>query len=246
MRTAIAVVLALLESGLAVAEPICDDAWTIRPHQLQAQSFALTKEATVTISLAGVKNAEKGFAVHIVPADLWDSFRAGHATFKAIQDASTEHARFVNRSSQLKAGRWAVIVENDQNVIEQITVHARIAIEDPVRDAKQSSTGRRPEKEGECVETSVTEVGFRLSVSGVGVAGSGSEISYSNGLGQVDYKQEPGADESRPGDKIRLCLVSIPKRCPPGDERGKVYKATNQRTGKSWTMSNSQHSCGGA
>jgi hypothetical protein len=241
MGKTIAVALALLGTGAATTDFICDDVWTIRPHQLQTQSFALKKSATVKIYLTGAKNAEKGFAVHVVPTDLWESFRAGHATFKAIQDASTEHARIVERTSQFKAGNWTLIVENDQNVIEQITVRARISIEDPAREAKEASTGPRAMKVGECVVTAVKNVGFRT-----GRTGSGTEISYTNGLGQVSYNQDASADESRPGDQIKLCLVSIPTGCPPGDDRGKVYKATNQRTGKSWSMTDSQHSCGGA
>ena len=59
-------------------------------------------------------------------------------------------------------------------------------------------------------------------------------------------KRSPAIARSRPGDPIRLCLVSIPKHCPPGDDRGRFYKATNLRTGKSWTLPDSEHMCGGA
>jgi hypothetical protein len=50
----------------------------------------------------------------------------------------------------------------------------------------------------------------------------------------------------RSGDKVKLCLVSLPEDCPPGDDRGKIYRATNLRTGESWEAPDSQHSCGGA
>jgi hypothetical protein len=53
-------------------------------------------------------------------------------------------------------------------------------------------------------------------------------------------------DESRPGDRVSMCLVSIPKDCPPGDDRGRTYKATNKRTGHTWTLPDSEHMCGGA
>ena len=39
---------------------------------------------------------------------------------------------------------------------------------------------------------------------------------------------------------------SVPENCPPGDDRGKIYKATNLRTNESWEAPDSQHSCGGA
>jgi hypothetical protein len=56
----------------------------------------------------------------------------------------------------------------------------------------------------------------------------------------------PEAESSKPRDPVKLCLISIPKNCPPGDNRGKVYTATNLRTKKTFTLPDSQHSCGGA
>jgi hypothetical protein len=51
---------------------------------------------------------------------------------------------------------------------------------------------------------------------------------------------------ARVGDKVQLCLTSLPQDCPPGDVRGKVYKATDLRTGKSWELPDAEHMCGGA
>jgi hypothetical protein len=56
----------------------------------------------------------------------------------------------------------------------------------------------------------------------------------------------PIALASRVGDRVRICLVSIPKGCPPGDERGRAYATTNLRTGAAWTRRDSAHLCGGA
>ena len=95
---------------------------------------------------------------------------------------------------------------------------------------------------GDCVQTSVQQVGTRLE----GTPGSGSAIGYANGLSQVSYDQVPGIDSSRPGDPVKLCLVSLPSDCPPGDDRGKVYGGTNLRTGQTWQEADSEHSCGGA
>jgi hypothetical protein len=99
-----------------------------------------------------------------------------------------------------------------------------------------------PQKVGDCVNTVVTEVGSRLE----GVPNSGSAILYANGLTQVSYDAVPGIDHSKPGDNVRLCLTSLPQNCPPGDDRGKVYSAANQRTGEIWSASDSEHMCGGA
>jgi hypothetical protein len=99
-----------------------------------------------------------------------------------------------------------------------------------------------PHKVGECVTTVVKETGTRLE----GVADSGSAIIYGNGIGQVSYEAIIGISASHAGDPIRLCLVSIPDDCPPGDDRGKTYKATNLRTKRSWEAMDSEHMCGGA
>jgi len=37
-------------------------------------------------------------------------------------------------------------------------------------------------------------------------------------------------------DKVNMCLVDIPKSCAAGDNRGRVYKTTNLRTGESWEL----------
>ncbi|WP_395646213.1 hypothetical protein [Terricaulis sp.] len=99
-----------------------------------------------------------------------------------------------------------------------------------------------PQNVGDCVETTVTLVGPRLE----GVPDSGSSIMYDNGLSQVEYDVIPGIANSHIGDAVRVCLVSVPEDCPPGDTRGRVYEGTNLRTNETWTAPDSQHSCGGA
>lgn len=99
-----------------------------------------------------------------------------------------------------------------------------------------------PANVGDCVQTTVRETGPRLE----GVPDSGSAIVYANDLAQVSYDVIPGITQSQVGDAINLCLVSVPENCPPGDDRGRIYTATNTRTGESWTAPDSQHMCGGA
>jgi hypothetical protein len=76
--------------------------------------------------------------------------------------------------------------------------------------------------------------------------GSGSAARFANGGGQMSYKEVAPITRSRAGDAVKICLVSIPRGCPPGDDRGRVYRTTNLRTRQSWTLPDSQHSCGGA
>jgi hypothetical protein len=101
---------------------------------------------------------------------------------------------------------------------------------------------RLPPKVGQCVTTSIKSVGSRLE----NAPGSGSAVEYANGGYGVSYDTVPGIERSRRGDPIRLCLKSLPTDCPKGDNRGKEYRATNLRTHQSWTLPDSEHSCGGA
>jgi hypothetical protein len=99
-----------------------------------------------------------------------------------------------------------------------------------------------PAKVGQCVITKVSEIGTRLE----GIPDSGTSITFSNGISLVSYDAVPQAVASKPGDKVKMCLKSVPQDCPPGDERGKIYSVTNLRTKKKFTLPDSQHQCGGA
>ncbi len=120
----------------------------------------------------------------------------------------------------------------------RVTVLAILLMTAALRQARAEEL---PTEIGACSETTIEDIGYRL-----GDPDSGSAISYANGGGQVSYDTIHEIHRSRVGDPVRLCLVSIPEDCPPGDDRGKVYSATNLRTGDSWEAPDSQHSCGGA
>ena len=99
-----------------------------------------------------------------------------------------------------------------------------------------------PTKVGQCATTSIKEIGTRLD----GVPDSGDSVTYADGGYQVSYDAIAGLRGARKGDAVKLCLTSLPKDCPKGDDRGKTYKATDLRTLKSWEEADSEHSCGGA
>lgn len=105
-----------------------------------------------------------------------------------------------------------------------------------------------PVRPGTCAYTHVRTVAFRLQEgeNGPPIRGSGSAVTFANGLYQVSYEQVRAVDRSRRGDPVYICLVKLPTHCPPGDDRGRIYTTTNLRTLDSWTLPDSQHSCGGA
>jgi uncharacterized protein len=108
-----------------------------------------------------------------------------------------------------------------------------------------------PQSTGECVETTITRITTRfgnrlVSRPSRDQINEGTSISYSNGGFQISYGYEKEVARSKIGDLVRMCLVSIPKDCPPGDDRGREYWVNNFRTGEAWIMPDAQHMCGGA
>jgi len=95
-----------------------------------------------------------------------------------------------------------------------------------------------------CGGNVIADIGGRLE--GDADFSSGTTVAFRNGGAQVSYDKVPAIVHSRKGDHVLICLVFVPDHCPPGDDRGKIYTTTNLRTLDSWTLPDSQHSCGGA
>jgi hypothetical protein len=112
----------------------------------------------------------------------------------------------------------------------------------PALPAPALAAANVPTKVGQCVQTSLKEVGTRLE----GVPDSGSAVIYTNGIFGIDYETVKAITKARVGDKITLCLTSIPKHCPPGDDRGRFYSAVDLRTKGKWNLPDAEHMCGGA
>jgi hypothetical protein len=110
--------------------------------------------------------------------------------------------------------------------------------------AQPASADPLPKTEGQCAHTTIKTVGSRLDT----IPDGGDAVSYANGGYQVSYETIKGLKGAKAGDAVQLCLISVPDpdECPPGDERGKIYRATDLRTHKTWEASDSEHNCGGA
>jgi hypothetical protein len=112
----------------------------------------------------------------------------------------------------------------------------------PVLPAAPALAAAKPTAVGQCVQTTIKLKGSRLE----GMPDSGDAVVYANGIFGVSYERVPDLRRARAGDPIKLCLTSLPEDCPPGDDRGKMYKATDLRTHKSWELPDAEHMCGGA
>ena len=108
-----------------------------------------------------------------------------------------------------------------------------------------------PKALGHCVRAKITSLTDRAGdplkpkPPGLG-ADNGVVVDYTHGGHGVSYEYDSQAAQARVGDEVLLCLSSIPRDCPPGDDRGRFYSATDLRTGGSWMLLDSQHMCGGA
>lgn len=109
-----------------------------------------------------------------------------------------------------------------------------------------------PRRLGDCRPGFIREIHYWLrstDANGVPIpiAGSGSAVSYSNGGYQVSYDTVPAIHRSREGNPVKLCLTFVPdcREAARGDVRGRFYRARNLRTGDTWTLPDSQLSCGG-
>jgi hypothetical protein len=107
-----------------------------------------------------------------------------------------------------------------------------------------------PAKVGVCAQSTIVRIGTRFSPKLVkpkrDEMDEGASVEIRNGVYGVSYEYVAALGNSRIGDPVLTCLVSVPKGCPKGDDRGKMYTTTNLRTQESWTLPDSQHMCGGA
>jgi len=111
-------------------------------------------------------------------------------------------------------------------------------------DATDTQDAPLPQTIGACAQTHILGIEGRLS--GDTSFESGTVVLFTNESHQVSYDREPKIIGSRIGDPVTICLAHIPSSCPSGDDRGRVYRTTNQRTGDSWSLPDAEHECGGA
>ena len=87
-----------------------------------------------------------------------------------------------------------------------------------------------PTVPGQCIATTITTLSHRFDDD----PSSGSFVEYATGTIGVEYDEIPEVGRAKVGDKVELCLVSLPEDCPAGDERGSAlayYPEANVLTG---------------
>ena len=173
--------------------------------------------------------------------------------YEEVQEtASKEEAREIARDAMAdrgKCGSDADCIMGVQVILLQHFQELGALIEIPdwaTTEGPVYPPDALPTEIGQCVETAIASITSRFQADINADQNDGSAVSFENGGFQVSYEKEQSIIRSEVGDRVLMCLVSIPKDCPPGDDRGRIYTTTNQRTNESWTLPDSQHSCGGA
>jgi len=129
----------------------------------------------------------------------------------------------------------------------------------PPQQGKSFRDKKIEQKVGDCSESRIIGKLTRLEGTPAGEAGGGEVVvllenkiglyiltvpSIKPSINQDKYMYS--TSDFIKGDRVKLCLISIPEDCPPGDDRGKTYSVTNYKNKKIFTGVDSWHSCGGA
>jgi uncharacterized protein len=106
-----------------------------------------------------------------------------------------------------------------------------------------------PASVGQCSVTHIKTLTTRLGDDPLATAPpeGGSAATFVNSGSAVSYDRDAGLAASMVGDPVVLCLMSIPRDCPEGDLRGRVYYGVNLRFQNAWwVLPDAEHLCGGA
>lgn len=158
------------------------------------------------------------------PCDIACIWRASHASYQCLVQY---YKPGIDPDADAKIARWRQLSAE----------YGALA-----GNAKQTTAVGLPTEVGECRETKIGLISPRFEADPSG----GNSVIMTNGGYGVSYDEVPEIKQSRVGDPVQMCLASVPQNCPPGDDRGREYTITNERTGQSWTLPDSQHGCGGA
>ncbi len=136
--------------------------------------------------------------------------------------------------------------------------HQRLAELQATPAARPTQSAAIPVRIGDCVTTQIEDKSTRFAEATPGDTGGEMYVSLTNSVGlyltnipHLPANANPDAYMARTrdfaqGDTIRLCLISLPEDCPPGDDRGKSYSVTNLKNQLSFIGIDAWHTCGGA
>ncbi len=104
-----------------------------------------------------------------------------------------------------------------------------------------------PRGMADCAITHIAELTTRFGDPLEGAdSGAGVALHFTNDGWEISYDMVDALYDAKVGDPVIVCLAWVPRDCPKDDTRGRVYYSLDARTGRAWSMPDSQHNCGGA
>jgi hypothetical protein len=113
------------------AKTVVDAEWVIKTHEARSEAFTTTKQqSTLQVDVKGKKNADKGFRVRVVNAEDVTSCRVNGGTCRELPAWKQEATRAFTKADMIPPGKWALLVENDQNVVRRMIVHVFVSLKE--------------------------------------------------------------------------------------------------------------------
>lgn len=193
---------------------------------------------------------EKLSAIDVLVADAYRSYQAEFQPKKSVARHLLADRRACGddtvciAAAQLSAlSTYGAIEPWVQNyVVSEISARASHLAHQAGADA-----GHVPQQVGDCVQTRISNVTTRfgepVTYSNID---AGTSVEYANGGRVVSYGRDQGLFDAKAGQRVVMCLLTIPYDCPEGDDRGRLYYTFDADTKGEWILTDTQHMCGGA
>ena len=95
--------------------------WVIKHGEGYFEAFS-SDGATFQASVAGVKNADKGFRVRVVNAQDVKSCTVAGGTCRELPSWRQPRTYAFTQTAKIPPGQWAFLVENSENIFKTMTV----------------------------------------------------------------------------------------------------------------------------
>lgn len=104
--------------------------WVIQARGAHAEAISVNRPLIVHVAIAGVKNADKGFRVRMVNAEDVTSCRVVGGTCRELPEWRQEATKAFTQTNKIPPGNWALLVENNLNILKRMTVRAFVAVKE--------------------------------------------------------------------------------------------------------------------
>jgi hypothetical protein len=108
---------------------LVDEEIAVSTSRPQVRAFTLAASGRVEVRADGVKDTGKGFMLYVMPAEEVANFSQSK-DFTHIREYEGKKVASFSHTGTLKAGSWAVVVQNSENLLRTMVVHLQI-VRDP-------------------------------------------------------------------------------------------------------------------